>query len=294
MLLFRCYERDNNKTLSNLSTPSSEIDSPFPSQYQLHQSQSNDSSNQLSSSECLLRSIPRPSHILVRSTTTLPRQRRDRFRPGVESDAARYLSQFASQLPHISSRTRRCPVASRSATSISTMATASTMTSMTTSSAPSLIHTPESSLDVSAPASPTRRSSFFLYHDPSTYSYNTALAATATRSVNLLTPILLPSDQESTPACVPTIKVEAEKQSSTCCPIEESKYKVKTTFDYIPTAAVSSVPAQLSTTKRSLSPLGIHLREDFAYDKQATSLNQGCVRGNLKQLLDAGTAQMST
>lgn len=294
MLLLRCHQLDNHKSLSHFSTPPSQKESALPSHHQLHRPQGNDSSNELSSSEGLPRSVSRPSHMLVRSTSAFPRQRRDRFRPGVESDAARYLSQFASQLPHASSRTRRPLIASRSATSISTMATASSTTSMTTSSAPSLIHTPTSSLNVSATGSPTRRSSIFLlHHDPSSYSYDTALVMNATRSTNLLTPIPFPSDEGSMSASVPTIKVEAQRYGSTCYPTEEFECKANAAADYIPTATLSSMPTQLSARKRSFSPLGIHARKEFASDKQATSLDGQSFRGNLKQLLDAGTAQMS-
>lgn len=294
MLLLRCYQLDNHESLSYITTPPSQKDSAFPSHHQLHRPQGNDSSNELSSSKGLPRSISRPSHMLVRSTSAFPRQRRDRFRPSVESDAVRYLSQFASQLPHISSRTRRLPIASRSATSISTMATASSTTSMTTSSAPSLIHTPTSSLDVSATGSPTRPSSnFLLHHQPSFYSYDTALATNVTRSTDLLTPTPFPSDKGSMSASVPTIKVEAQRYDSTCYPAEESECKANTAADCSPIATLSSMPTQPSARKQSFSPLGIHARKEFAYNKQATSLDGQSFRGNLKQLLDAGTAQMS-
>ena len=294
MALFRCHKQDNGKSLLNASTPSSEIPSPFPSQHQSHQSQSNDFSNELSSSECLLRSVSKPSNILVRSTTNLPRQRRDRFQPEIESDAARYLSQFASQLLHTSSRTRRRPIASRSATSISTMTTASTVTSMTTSSAPSLIHTPASSLDVSAPVSPTRRSSIFsLHHGPSSYSCDAAFATPANRSANLVTPMPFSSDEGSIPASVPTIKIEAEKNDSTCYSFGKSEYKANSACDYILTAAASSMPVQSPTRRRNLSPVGMHAHEELVYNKQATSPKRDLVQGNLKQLLVTGTAQMS-
>ena len=290
---FRCHQQDNNKPLSSASTPASETASPS---YLSHE---------FSSSEHLFHSISRPSHLLTRSTTGFPRQRRDRHQSYAESDAARYLSQFASLPSQQGSRTRRRPLASRSATSISTMGTASTMASMTTSSAPSLIHTPASSLGASAPVSPIRKlSTFSLFNHPSpsssSYFANAVTPTFNTRSIDLVTPVLLPSGEGSTPTSVPTIKLEAEAQDEPVCKPDDDGRMCKASrssdliHNYIPMAAATSMPAFSSTsTRRDLSPFVRTPSEELVYSKRATPQKQVPVEGSLKQLLTANRAQMS-